>query len=109
MHDIVGGHLVVAIGSGRHAALMELVSIHLLHLDALRLLVIHHVLVVLHRKMIVLSVVLRSAAIVALRVSLARMRRFLLDEDAFERGAGAPVSYHHLLRLVHHLRVVDAV
>lgn len=108
MHDIVGGHLVVAIGSGRHAALMELVSIHLLHLDALRLLVIH-VLVVLHRKMIVLRMVLRSATIVALRVSLARMRRFLLDEDAFERGAGAPVSYHHLLRLVHHLRVVDAV
>ena len=45
---------------------MELVSVHLLHLDALGLLVGQALLVIFHWKVVVLRVILSRAAIVAL-------------------------------------------
>ena len=63
MNDTSG--LIIAIG-GRRCTLVELVSVHLLHLDALGLLVGQALLVVFHWKVVVLRVILSRAAIVAL-------------------------------------------
>ena len=52
--------------------------------------------------------VLGSASIVALRISLARVSALLLNEDALERGSCSAICYHHLLGVVEHLRVADA-
>ena len=111
LHD--ARRLVVAIRGGwdvltRGSTLSELVGVHFLHLNSLRLLARHPRRVVLHRQVVVLSMVLRGAAVVALRVSLARMRALLLDEDALERSSRATVRHHDLLRLVHDLRIVNA-
>ena len=58
--------------------------------------------------MIVLSVMLRGTSIITLRVSLARMRTLLLDEDSFEGGTRAPICNHDLLSIVQYLWIVNS-
>ena len=101
------GHLIATIRS----SLLELIRVHLLHLNPLRLLVCEAMRLVpssLDRQMmIVLSVMLGRASVVALGVGLARVGALLLDEDSFERGTCAAVGHHDLLRVVEDLWVVD--
>ena len=91
--------------------LTELVSIDLLHLNALRLLVGKALTLItraLDRQVVVLSVMLGCAPVVTLTVSLASVGALLLDKDTLQRGSGTSVCYHDLLRVIQHLRVVDA-
>ena len=100
-------HLVAAVGGG----LLELVGVHLLHLNALGLLIREAVGRVASRLDWQVMVVLRrmgGAAVVALGVSLARVRALLLDEDSFEGGARAAIRDHDLLGVVEDLGVVDS-
>ena len=100
-------HLVAAIGVG----LLELVGVHLLHLNALGLLIREAVGRITSRLDWQVMVVLRrmgGAAVVALGVSLACVRALLLDEDSFEGGARAAIRDHDLLGVVEDLGVVDS-
>ena len=90
--------------------LVELVSIHFLHLDSLVLLVVEAMLgvsAVFNWQMVVLSMMLSCASVVALRISLARMSALLLDENTFQACSCASVRDHHLLGIIKHLGIVD--
>ena len=99
--------MVAAIGG----CLLELVGIHLLHLNALGLFIretVGRVASRLDRQVMVVLGRMSGAAVVALGVGLARVRALLLDEDSFEGGARAPVRDHDLLSVVEDLGVVDS-
>ena len=90
--------------------LAELVCIHFLHLDSLALLAVHAVLgvaAVFDWQMVVLSVMLSCASIVALRIGLARMSALLLDEHTFQACACATICDHDLLGIVKYLGIVN--
>ena len=112
MGDKIDTRLVAIVGAGdRVCTLCELVSIHLLHLNALRLLALDTVLRLVARfywQVVVLSMVLLScsASIVRLRVCLTSVRALLLNEHTFERRPRASICNHHLLCIVQHLLVV---
>ena len=104
---VVYGHLVATVRRG----LLELISVHLLHLNPLSLLIREAMSLAATsfdwQMMIVLSVMLGCATVVTLGVSLACMGAFLLDEHSFEAGSCTAVCHHHLLRVVEHLWVVN--
>lgn len=101
-------HLIATVGSG----LLELIRVHLLHLNPLGLLIGEPMGLVTTgldwQMVIVLSVMLSRASVIALRICLTCMSAFLLNEDSLERCTGAPVGHHDLLGIVEHLGVVYA-
>ena len=62
----------------------------------------------LDRQVIILGMVLRSASIVALRISLACVSALLLNEDSLERGSCSAIGYHHLFGIIEHLGIAYA-